>query len=86
MNAKRDQSAIAIHRDALPAVNLLGRHARPQDRGEVIFACDDGTVTERPAHVGDDACRQREQRRPGGVVILATRMAPCCIWLDSVSP
>src|SRR5205807_732626 len=34
-------------------------------RRNVILAGYDGTVTQRPAHIGDHPCGQREERRPG---------------------
>ena len=39
-------TAISIYRDALPAADTLRRHTRAQHGRNVVFARDDGTVTE----------------------------------------
>jgi len=48
-------TAVAVHRDVLPGADTLACHAGPQHRGDAVFPRHNGTVTQRAAHIRDDA-------------------------------
>src|SRR5947209_15244355 len=59
-------SCVSIDGDVLVTLNAFGGDTRAQDRRDMVFAGDDGAVTERAADVGDDTGGQGEERCPGG--------------------
>jgi len=48
-------AAVSVHRDALPAADTVGGHAGPQHRGDAVFPRHNGTVTQRAAHIRNNA-------------------------------
>ena len=48
-------SAVAVHCDGLPAANAFGTHAGSQHGGHAVFPRHNRTVTERAAHIRNNA-------------------------------
>lgn len=56
----RHHAAVAVHYNALAAVNALGRYTCSQHGGDVVLTRDNGTVTEQPADIGDNTRGERK--------------------------
>src|ERR687897_1122276 len=63
---ERDRTRIPIDTDPLAGSDPLGRHACPQNGGDVVLPGDDRAVCQDPAYVGNQSSRLGEERRPRG--------------------
>src|SRR5918995_1061313 len=63
---ERDRTRPPVDADPLARSDALGRHAGPENGGDVVLPGDDRAVCQDPAYVGHQTARLGEERRPRG--------------------